>query len=847
MLNEIESQYGKGLSEKEVISRRKLFGYNELSSPKSGSLFSKIMEVITEPMISLLLSIVFVYLLVGDAGEAILLSCSVLLIMIITVYQEGRTETAIHALKSLASPRTNVLRDGRIVRVDGRDIVPDDIIFIGEGDRIPADCILLSSEHISTDESLLTGESVPVSKKKEDEIYCGSLVSSGGGVCSVRLTGQRTQIGKIGKTISEEKSENTLLEKEVQILVKRIFVFASILCVSLAAYFGLVKGEWLQGLLSGLTLAIALLPEELPLVLTIFFAFGAYRLSRAKVLARRPSIIETLGAATVLCTDKTGTITQNKMKIHSFLFPDGRLHTVSGKKTKEDKELISLLEAGIFASKPNSFDPMEKAFFSLGETLLSKTDSIFDRSIRLEKEFPLSPDFLAMIHIWDTNETNNSFAKGAPEAILAISKLDENSKTRILEQTSSLAKQGLRILAVASGHYRKEDIPSEKQNFDLDFLGLVGFEDPIRESVPDAVKLAYRSGMRIIMITGDYPETAVSIAKQIGLKSYDQVLTGNRLSQLSEEEFEAAVMETNIFSRVSPNDKWNIVRVLKKKGEIVAMTGDGVNDAPALKTAHIGVAMGARGTDVAREASDLVLLDDSFSSVLKAVEQGRHIYDNLKKALAYIIGVHIPIVGAAFLPIVFDWPIAILSAVHIVFLELVIDPTCTLVFEKEAAEKGIMDLPPRQTNVPLLNKRLFLISFFQGVLSLTAVVLVYWIMMYRTDFDPNRYKTASTSAFVSLIFSNLLLILTNRNWSETIWQSFRAPNQALPYVLVGSSCFLFASIYLPYLQTLFHFVPLSAEEVMISFFVAFFSVIWFEFGKLIWRKKDSSMQNKASL
>lgn len=831
-----DTQSYLGLASDEIPMLRKLYGWNEISGKTERTFLQRLGGVIAEPMIFLLISIGIIYQFLGDTSEAILLSASVILIIVITIYQEGKTDSAIAALKTMASPRTNVIRDGIVSKVDGREILPGDMIIINEGDRIPADGSIVATDHIMLDESLLTGESIPIAKSVLGEIYCGSLVTAGQAICKVLLTGNQTKIGKIGQTISFEKQEKTLLEKDVEILVRWIFSFAVVICIGLVIFLGLTKGDWIGGLLSGLTLAIGILPEELPLVLTIFFAFGAYRLSKKNVLARKTSIIETLGAATILCTDKTGTITQNKMKIKCFIAKGTEINTSIGSKEIENQDEKELLKFGLLASKQQAFDPMDKAFFDLLKQ--TNQNGWCDLSkFTLVKEFPITSKILALTQVWRCGEELIVATKGAPETIMKLCKLSSQEQTSLLETTSKLAANGYRMLAVAKSRYSLTEIPLTPEACDYEWLGLVGLEDPIRKEVPEAVRSAYSAGIRVMMITGDYPETAKSIARQIGLQRADYAMTGEELKELDDEKYTESVSKCNVFSRVSPEEKWKLVGVLKDLGEIVAMTGDGVNDAPALKRAHIGVAMGGRGTDVAREASSLVLIDDSFSSLIRAVEEGRHIYINLRKALGYIIAVHIPIIGSTFFPILFDLPHVILSAVHIVFLEMIIDPTCTLVFEKEPIEEGTMNLKPRNINDSLLDKNLFIVSVIQGFFSLLAVIGAYlYILRYEvtTHADSNLGNTA---AFVTLIFSNLLLILVNRSRTKTIFESIRIKNDALPFVTFGTLAILFSALYVPALQSLFHFSDLSIRQIMICFIISVVSIVWFEIGKLIFRKK----------
>ncbi|MCW7487386.1 cation-translocating P-type ATPase [Leptospira meyeri] len=815
-----------GLTQEQVRKNRTKYGANEISSSKKKGIFQMFIGVVTEPMILLLISISIVYLLLGDRGEALLLLLSVAGIITITFYQEKKTETAISALRSLASPRTNVIRDKQIIRIEGKDVVYDDLLILNEGDRVPADCELISDRMFSCDESLLTGESVPVSKSQSHSVFCGSLVVSGEGVCRVNAVGNHTEIGKIGRKIADETVGRTLLEIEVARLVRNLFIVAASLCVILALYFGIVKSQWLHGLLSGLTLAIGLMPEELPLVLTIFFALGAFRLSTKNVLVRRSSIIETLGAATVLCSDKTGTITQNKMKVGIVVTKSETVTLHPESNLSED--VNKLLQIAYCASKHPSFDPMDIA---ISDCLVSFHE-IEDSALLSVKDFPLTPDHLTMVRVIKEKNVYHSYAKGSPEAIFDLCQFDSTESNFWITKTNELAKDGYRVLGVAKSKTPTLDVPEDRKHVEYLFYGLLAFLDPIREIVPLAVKTAYDSGIRVIMITGDYPETAKNIADQIGLKDSHLVYTGKALASLNEAELQSVIRTCNIFSRVSPEDKWRIVRMLKADGQIVAMTGDGVNDAPALRTANIGVAMGERGTDVAREAADIVLLDDSFSSILESVRIGRQIFDNLKKALGYLIGVHIPIVGITFFPIIFDWPIVVLSAIHIVFMEMVIDPTCTIVFERESQESDLMKRKPRETSEPLLDRELFINSLIQGAISLLSVVSSYWIteLFLKGNSGP---QVVSTATFVTLVFSNLFLILANRSLHESMWSRMRIPNPIIRLVFAGTIGVLFLSMYLPGLNDMFHFVPLNFVQFSSAILVAFIGVLFYDMTKVL--------------
>ncbi|MDF1497930.1 MAG: cation-translocating P-type ATPase [Patescibacteria group bacterium] len=847
-LSESEIKNLKGLSITEVKDRLKKDGYNELPSSEKRNIKKIIFEVFKEPMFLLLVLAGLVYLLLGDVQEAILLLGFVFVVIGITVYQENKTEKALDALKNMSSPRALVIRDGKHSRIAGREIVIDDIIILNEGDRVPADVVILWERNVLVDESLLTGESVPVRKnsaENEDEkynklerddllfLFSGSLVVQGQAISRVVATGIKTEMGKIGKALESIKDEQTPLQKQTKKIVRDIFAIVVILCLSIVLFYGFQRGDWLTGILSGITLAMAMLPEEFPVVLTIFLALGAWRIAQKKVLARKISAVEILGAATVLCVDKTGTLTQNKMSIKKIYNGSEFCDLEKDNKNKLSENFHELIEYGMLASKKDPFDPMEKALNELGKKILYNTEHVHKKWV-LEKEYPLSRELLALSHVWGMNEKDGCTvsAKGAAEAIIDLCHFDLIKKEKIMKCVDKMALDGLRVIGVAKSYCENEKLPSSQHDFDFEFIGLIGLADPIRNSVPDAIRKCYSAGIRVIMITGDYSSTAQNIAKQIGLKNSDQAITGAELEKMNPFELQEKIKKINIFSRVVPEQKLFIVNALKSNGEIVAMTGDGVNDAPALKSSHIGVAMGERGTDVARESSGLVLLDDNFSTIVEAVKTGRRVYDNLKKAMAYIVSVHIPIAGISFFPVLFGWPI-VLYPVHIVFLELIIDPACSIVFEAEKEEENIMKRFPRNPKNSLFGKNILFLSLLQGLFSLLAVALVFLIALKIGQTEGE----ARALAFVTLIISNIFLILTNRSWSKNIISSFRNKNKALSAVLLGATLFLSVALYYPSLRDIFHFDFMHPHDIIIALSAGILSIIWFEVVKYICMKK----------
>ncbi len=837
----------KGLLSAEAAERLKRDGYNELPSSGKRSVFAIALEVLKEPMFLLLVACGAIYLILGDMQEALMLLGFVFVIMGITIYQEGKAERAIDALRDLSSPRALVIRNGEQRRISGKEVVMDDIIIVREGDRVPADAVMLWGINVMADESVLSGESVSVRKSADKNgfaefirpggddlpfLYSGSMIVHGQGVAKVISIGANTEMGKIGKALGEIKEEPTILQKETGALVKKIFAIALALCVIVIVTYGLTRGDWLQSLLTGITLAMAMLPEEFPVVLTIFLALGAWRISRKDVLTRRSAAVETLGAATVLCVDKTGTLTENRMSIKKLFNGTEFCDIIDAKPSGLPEKFHEVVEYGILASKKDPFDPMEKALEELGYRALYNTEHIH-ADWPLIEEYPLSKSVMALSHVWETPDKKGFTvsAKGAPEAIENLCHLSHECREELALRINEMAGQGLRVLGVAKASFDKSKLPSSQHDFDFEFIGLIGMADPIRSAVPMAIKECYGAGINVVMITGDYPVTAQNIAKQIGLKNPGAIITGPELERMTPEELRKICGGINIFSRVQPEQKLRIVNALKSCGEVVAMTGDGVNDAPALKSSQIGIAMGLRGTDVAREASDIVLLNDDFSSIVEAVRLGRRIFDNLKKAMAYIISVHIPIAGAALIPVLMGWPM-ILYPAHIVFLELIIDPACSVVFESEPEEYNVMKRPPRDPKRSLFGKTLASLSILQGLSSLITVIAVFHIALRLGQTEGG----ARALAFVTLIISNLCLILTNRSWTRSIVSSLSVFNKALVGVVAGAVLFLILIIYVPSLQKLFHFGQIHSDDIIICLAAGIWSVLWFEILKLVFRR-----------
>jgi P-type Ca2+ transporter type 2C len=828
----------RGLGEAEAAARLLSEGPNELVQDRQRGFLSTAAGVLKEPMLLLLLAAGAVYFLLGDVEEAIILMSCVVVVIAITLAQERKTERALSALRDLTSPRALVVRDGARRRIPGREVVRGDVLVLSEGDRVPADAVLVEAAHLEADESLLTGESVPVRKRVGAEpeaaarpggddqpfVYAGTLVVRGRGLAEVRATGSRSEMGRIGAVLASLETGRTPLQDEVGRVVRAIATVGILLCAALVVVYGLARGDWLQGLLAGIALAMAVLPEEFPVVLTIFMAMGAWRISKSRVLTRRLPAMEALGAATVLCSDKTGTLTENRMAV-ARLWAPGALHVVGEGPLPEGVHPV--VEFGILASQRDPFDPMEQAFHRLGRRL-EGTEHLHS-TWQLVREYPLSPELLAVSHVWRSPDGERLVvaAKGAPEAIADVCHLEAASAAEVRAHVAEMGADGLRVLAVARAWFGPGELPPGQHDFDFELVGLVGLEDPVRPGVPAAVAECAGAGVRVVMITGDSPDTARAIARQVGLPAGEGVIAGAELDGLSDEALRVRLRRASVFARAVPEQKLRLVQALRADGEIVAMTGDGVNDAPALKAAHIGVAMGGRGTDVAREAAALVVTDDDFTSIVAAIRLGRRIFDNLRRAMAYVLAVHVPIAGLSLLPVLLGWPL-ILFPVHIVFLELIIDPACSMAFEAEPGGPELMRRPPRRAGASLFDRRLVLVSLVQGASLLAATVAAFRLGLDHTGSD----ASGRTLAFATLIAGNVSLILVNRSWTDSVLGVLRRRNLASWAVVAGASLTLVAALLVPFLGHLLRFGPASLGDVALATAAGLASLSWFEMLKL---------------
>ena len=801
----------QGLSTAEAERRLADEGPNTLPSAGRRGAVAIALEVVREPMFVLLVAGALIYLVLGDVREALILAVSIVVVMAITVVQERRSERALEALREMSSPRALVIRDGAALQIPGADLVRGDLMVLSEGDRVPVDACLVAAKELLLDESLLTGESLPVDKLPNMPVYAGTLVVKGQGRALVTATGPQTEFGRIGRSLASLDVRKTPLQAEIARIVKGVAAFALVLCLALAAYYIMMRGDWLAGILAGITLAMALLPEEFPVVLTVFLALGAWRIARHGVLTRRMPVIETLGAATVLCVDKTGTLTENRMVLMDTMAAGG--------------DTGRLLNAAALACELDPFDPMERAILSAaGE----RADDL-RRRWTLERDYPLTAEFFAVCHAWRAPTGERRVAiKGALETVLALCGLEDAAIRTAMQDVEQASGRGLRLLGVAEADWSGPDWLQDPRAYAFAWLGFVALADPLRAEVPEAVAECRRAGIRVVLITGDYPGTGLAIARQAGIATEGGALTGGEIAAMDASALAQAVRRINVFARIRPEQKLRLVSAYQAHGEIVAMTGDGVNDAPALKAAHIGVAMGKRGTDVAREASSLVLLDDDFGSIVLAVRLGRRIYDNIRNAMRYVLAAHVPIAGMSFLPLVFGWPV-FLFPVHIVFLEFVIDPACAIVFEAEGSDGGIMQRPPRDPREPLFNMQMLGVSLLLGASLLVTVCLASWWAMA----SGLRHDEVRALGFAAIVFGNLAMIHATRSRDRALHETLRRANPALWWITIGTLAALTAAIYVPPVADIFQFAPLSAGHLAVAAIAGIVGVLWYEGYKVL--------------
>lgn len=830
-----------GLTAEQVRAKQHREGPNTLPETKGKGWYQPLIGIFKEPMFLLLLSCGALYLVLGDLQEGLMLLGFVFLMIGIEWSQEHKTGKALEALNDLSSPQALVIRDGALVKVPCKELVTGDLVVVAEGDRVPADGLVLHAINLQVDESLLTGESVPVRKREGEKttdalldettggddtpfVYSGTMVVQGSGVFEVTRIGAATEMGRIGMALNEITPSPTHLQRELNTLVKTLALVGVVLCLLVVVVYVLTRGSLLNGVLAGLTLAMAVIPEEFPVIIMVFMALGAWRMSRCHVLARQPNAIEALGATTVLCSDKTGTLTENCMTVSELYNKEAFLQVGEG--TVFPEPFHYLIEYGILASQTHPNDPMEKAILALGDRYLTNTEHLHNDWVMV-REYPLTRELLAMSRVYRQQHDDQLViaAKGAPETVFDLCHLENTSHYEAAIER--MATAGLRVLGVARATLPTSGLPDHQHAFDFEFIGLIGLTDPVRDNVTASVEACRQAGIRVILLTGDYPVTAQHIGVAIGLTHSNQCLTGPQLCTMSDADLSAALRETSVIARVVPEQKLSIVQALQRNGEVVAMTGDGVNDAPALKAAHIGIAMGERGTDVAREAASLVLTDDNFASIVSGVQMGRRIYDNMQKAFGYVLAIHIPIIGLSVVPVFFAQAPLLLFPLHVAFMELIIDPACSVVFEAEAAEASLMKRPPRSPNSVFFSRRQVLTACLHGLCVLATVFAVYGWGLYRGLSD----EVVRTLSFTTLLTANLASILTWRSREKNIFQILKTPNPSVKWVVGIALAALVAVLSVPFLRNLFTFAQVPVLDVAGASALGLLSMLGFEIYK----------------
>ncbi|WFB68298.1 cation-translocating P-type ATPase [Chryseobacterium sp. WX] len=821
----------KGLTESEVAASRKKYGYNRLEAVKKESWADLLLNILKEPMLILLICVSFIYVLTGDYGEALFMFAAIVGVTAISFYQDNRSKKALEELEKLNEPLSKVIRDSKILDIPTFEIAVGDLCITEEGNLINADGRIVHSNDFSVNESSLTGESFSVfkdSKSEDNKVYSGTITVSGLAVFEVENIGKETRVGKIGQSILNIKTEISPLQLQIRNFVKGMAVIGLIIFLAVCIFSFVKTGDFVTSLLSGLTLAMSVLPEEIPVAFTTFMALGAWKLMREGIIIKRSSIVETLGSVSVICTDKTGTITENSMQLkHLYDYRSDRTYEETEFETTVLHELI---DYAMWSSEPVPFDPMEITLHKVYEQN-RKPDQRKD--YQLFHEYPLEGKPPMMTHLFENEQKDRIIAaKGAPEAIISVSSLSEEEKNKIRTLIKNFGEQGYRVLGVARSHFEGNDFPDKQQDFKFDFLGLTVFYDPPKKGIKEVFKHIYDAGIKVKVITGDNADTTKAIALQAGIENNTPPVNGSEIAACSELDLIKLSEETTLFTRMFPEAKLEVVSALKAQGHVVAMLGDGVNDGPALKAAHIGVAMGNKGTEIAKSAAALVITNDDLDKLVIGVAAGRRIYANIKKAVQYIISIHIPIILTVSLPLFLGWVFPhIFTPVHVIFLELVMGPTCSIVYENEPMEKNAMKRPPRALTDTFLNWRELTISIIQGLI-ITAGIL--WIYQYSLGLGNDEYKTRSL-VFSVLIFSNILLSLVNRSFYYSIFESFKNRNFLLTGISVLVLVLLLFILYVKPVSAFFSVTPLEAKELGMTLIVAAISVLWFELYKLMKR------------
>ncbi|ALL07035.1 haloacid dehalogenase [Pedobacter sp. PACM 27299] len=823
----------KGLSTQEVITARKLHGSNSFNHKEQNGFLNALKGVLKEPMVILLLVASAIYFINGNVGDGVFLAIAIVLIALISLYQDSRSRNALAQLKKLTEPDCKVIRDGQVQEVKSEDLVVGDYLMIEEGTFIAADGIIEQSNDFSVNESILTGESMPVYKdhtQVDNCVYSGTTVSGGLAIVKVTAIGNETKLGEIGKSLEQIKEEKTPLELQIGNFVEKMVLAGAVVFAIVWAINFYNSGNAIDSLMKALTIAMSVLPEEIPVAFSTFMALGAWRLMKMGIVVKQMKTVETLGSATVICTDKTGTITENKMTLVGlYASQEQKISSPDGELSLEEKLLI---RTAMWASEPIPFDPMEVA---LHEAYV-KTSTLDERpQFKMRHEYPFSGKPPMMTHIFQ-NELGDRVvaAKGAPEALLNVSDLDVEQRKGIEDAIKALANNGYRILGVGEAAFAGEHFPEQQQDFSFKFKGLVAFYDPPKKNIQSVFEGFYAAGIDVKIVTGDNAATTCAIARQVGFRGADNSISGDELMALTASELKQRVMDTSIFTRMFPEAKLKIINALKENNEIVAMTGDGVNDGPALKAAHIGIAMGKKGTEIAKQAASLVLADDDLQKMVIAVGMGRRIYANLKKAIQYIISIHIPIILTVFVPLALGWIYPnIFSPVHIIFLELIMGPTCSIIYENEPMEKNTMLQKPRPFTSTFFNSKELLTSLIQGLMIAVGTLFTY---QYAVYFDLGE-NTTRTMVFMVLIAANIFLTLINRSFYYSIIATLKYKNNLVLGIIMVTIAICGLLIYNKFLSNFFEFHALTLTQIGLSIGIGFLSVIWFELIKC-WKRKN---------
>jgi Ca2+-transporting ATPase len=825
----------KGLSNEEVVLSRTKFGSNAIIQQKKNIFLNSVFEMVKEPMFLLLLTATSIYFITGDFGNGIFMTVAILLVSTISLYQESKSRSAIEALKKLSQPKSKVIRNNEIIEIPSEEIVIGDLLQAEEGTFIPADGIILQSNDFSVNESILTGESLAVFKNettKNNTVFLGTIVTGGLAICEVTAIGNKTQLGIIGKSLESIVEEKTPLQIQIGNFVKKMSLVGLVIFgfVWFINYYN--SKEVLDSLLKALTLAMSIIPEEIPVAFATFMALGSWRLMKMGIIVKQTKTVETLGSANVICTDKTGTITENKMSL-------AQCYTLSNDTINEpcSDNNTELLTIAMWASEPIPFDPMEIALHDA----YSKLKTADERpNFKLVHEYPLDGKPPMMTHVFENQNGNRIIAaKGATEALIATSNLSENEKQKIIAAMSKMALEGYRVLGVGLAAFSGSDYPEKQQDFSFKFKGLVAFYDPPKANIKVVFETLYKAGIQVKIVTGDNAETTATIAKQIGFRNAEKTINGDELMAMDDATLREKVMETAIFTRMFPEAKLKIIKALKDNNQIVAMTGDGVNDGPALKSAHIGIAMGKKGTEIAKQAANLILIEDDFSKMIDAVAMGRKIYNNLKKAIQYIISIHIPIILIVFIPLALGWIYPnIFSPVHVIFLEIIMGPTCSIIYENEPMERNLMLLQPRPFTSTFFKLKEITISIIQGL-----VITIGLLFMYQYCVATNcSENTTRTAVFLTLISSNIFLTLTNRSFYYSIFTTLQYKNNLVLWI-IGTTILVTASLlFVPLFASFFHFERVSGIQMGLSILVGIVSVLWIEIYKGFKRRKASDLQ-----